>query len=252
MPHIDDPYSDEMLASARKHIESAHVNALSIVEDCYEHLCKQLAGAEYGVGTADEAAFALSARVLEMSAMSLLCLRSGSVPAAKILIRAALEASYKVCAIKIEPTNVEQFVNDDIAARLLLNKKIHEYKKEKGAKSIAKGIEKKIDDLTAQKAKKIDPSEWAVRAEMVDFHRLFYPWLSSDTHGNAAAIDHYFDPAREYALEIGPSDADLPMTAMILSRCLVVILRTLNAAPDEKSNAWHASIEQRLMSLEAK
>jgi hypothetical protein len=81
MPHIDDPYSAEMLAATRSHIESVHAQSLSIVEDCYERLCKKLSGAEYGVGTTEEAAFALSARILELSAMSLLCFRSGSVPA---------------------------------------------------------------------------------------------------------------------------------------------------------------------------
>lgn len=251
-PIIDDPYSAEMLAAARSQIESAHAQALSIVEDCYERLCKILSGAEYGVGTTEEAAFALSARILELSAMSLLCFRSGSVPAAKILTRSALEATYKVCAIRRDSANLEQFVSDDTAARLQLNKNIHEYKKEKKVEKLAKGIEKKIDDLAAQKATKINPSEWAVRALMADFHRLFYPWLSSDIHGNAAAIDHYFDPQRDYALEIGPSDIDLPMTSMILSRCLVAALRSLGSAAEAESDAWHAAIEKRLLALEEK
>ena len=252
MPHIENPYSAEMLAVTRSQIESVHSQPLSIVHDCYERLCKKLSGAEYGVRTTEEAAFALSARILELSAMSLLCLRSGSVPAAKILTRSALEAAYKVCAIRRDPANLEQFVNDDIASRLRLNKQIHEYKKDKGATKLAQGIEKKIDELAALKATKIDPSEWAVRGQMVDFHRLFYPWLSSDTHGNAAAIDHYFDPQRDYALEIGPSDIDLPMTSMILSRCLVVVLRSLGSAEEAESDAWHAAIEKRLLALEAK
>lgn len=254
MPHIDDPFSAEMLAATRSQIESAHAQALSIVEDCYGQLCKKVSGAEYGVGTTEEVALALSARILELSAMSLLCFRSGSVPAAKILTRSALEATYKICAIRRDSANLQQFVSDDIAARLRLNKQILEYKKEKGAKSVAKGIEKKIDVLAAQGAKKIDPSEWAVRAQMVDFHRLFYPWLSSDIHGNAAAIDHYFDPQRDYALEIGPSDIDLPMTSMILSRCLVAVLRSLGstAETEAESDAWYAAVEKRLLAIEEK
>jgi len=251
MPPIDDPYSEVMLAEAKRQIAAAHGDTLSIGQDCYDKLCHQLAGVEYEVGTAEEAAFALSARILELSAMALLCLRSGSVPAAKILTRSILESSYKVCAIRREPKNVEQFVNDEIAARLLLNKKIHEYKKDKGSKAIAKGIEKKIDELAAKKVKKIDPSEWSVRAGMVDFHRLFYPWLSSDIHGNAAAIDHYFDPERDYALHIGPSDIDLRMSVMILSRCLVAVLRVLNGALNEPPREWLTGIETRLMALEA-
>ena len=105
--------------------------------------------------------------------------------------------------------------------------------------------------MTVQKAKKIDPSEWAVRAQMVDFHRLFYPWLSSDTHGNAAAIDHYFNSQRDYALEIGPSDIDLQMTSMILSRCLVAVLRSLGSAANAELDDWHTAIEKRLLALEA-
>lgn len=251
MSHIDDPYSEQMLATAKLQIESAHAEALSIGQECYELLCKRLYGVEYGVGTPEEAAYALSARVLELSAMSLICFRSGSVPAAKILTRSALEAAYKVCAIRRDSANLEQFVSDDIASRLLLNKKIHEYKKEKRVKTLAKGIEKKIDELHAQNAQKIDPSEWAARAQMVDFHRLFYPWLSSDTHGNAAAIDHYFDPDRDYALEIGPSDVDLPMTAMILSRCLVAVLLSLGSAEEMDLHAWRTAIDNRLLDLEA-
>jgi len=252
MPHIDDPYSETMLAHARQEIVAAHHDSLSIIKDCYARLCARLSGAEYEVGTADEATLALSARVLELAAMSITCLRSGSVPSAKILIRATLEASYKISAICKTPKNVEQFVDDDIASRLLQNKKIHEYKKDKGIKSLAKGIEKKIDELAAKKAKKIETVEWASRAGMMDFHRLFYAWLSADTHGNAAAIDHYFDPKRDYALEIGPSDIDLPMATMILSRCLLVTLRALNSNPDEQSTVWYASIETRLTALEAK
>lgn len=252
MPHIDNPYSEQMLAAARSQIESTHAEALSIGQECYERLCERLADVEYVVGTPEEAAFALSARVIELSAITLLCLRSGSVPAAKILTRSTLEAAYKVCAIRRDAKNLEQFVSDDIAARLLMNKKIHEYKKQKGVKSFAKGIEKKIDELAAQKALKIDPADWANRAQMVDFHMLFYPWLSSDTHGNAAAIDHYFDPNRDYALEIGPSDVDLPMTVMILSRCLVVVLRSLGSVEDKKLNDWHAMVDKRLIALEAK
>lgn len=251
MPHIDDPYSAEMLAATRSQIESAHAQSLSIVADCYQRLCNRLSGAEYDFGTTEEAAFALSARILELSAMSLLCFRNGSVPAAKILTRSVLEAAYKVCAICRDSANLKQFVTDDIAARLRLNKQIHEYKKDKGAKEIAKGIEKKIDELATRKATKIDPTEWAVRAQMVDFHRLFYPWLSSETHGNAAAIDPYFNPQRDYALEIGPSDIDLPITSMILSRCLVAVLRSLGSAEEAESASWHAAIEKRLLALEA-
>lgn len=251
MSHKDDPYSEVMLAEARREIAAAHGDALSIGQDCYDKLCHQLAGVEYEVETAEEAAFALSARILELSAMALLCLRSGSVPAAKILTRSILESSYKVCAIRADPKNVEQFTNDEIAARLLLNKKIHEYKKDKGSKTVAKGIEKQIDKLVAKKAQKIDPSEWSIRAEMVDFHRLFYPWLSSDIHGNAAAVDHYFDPQRDYALQIGPTDIDLRMSVMILSRCLVAVLRVLDSTLSEPPREWLTAIEKRLQTLEA-
>ena len=252
MPHIDDPYSKQMLDAAKSQIESAHYEALSIGQECYARLCRRLAGSEYGVGTPEEAAFALSARLLELAAMSLLCMRSGSVPAAKILTRSGLEAAYKVCAIRRDAKNLEQFIADNIASRLLLNKKIHEFKKEKGGKSLANGIEKKIDELTAQKAQKIDPAEWAARGQMNDYHQLFYAWLSSDTHGNAAAIDHYFDPNLDYALEIGPSDIDLPMTVMILSRSLLVVLRSLGPTDEAELDAWHAQIEKRLIDLEAK
>lgn len=250
MPDIEDPYSESQLAASRAQIEVAHEAVLSIGQDCYARLCSCLSGLEYETGTADEAASALSARVLELCAMSLLCLRSGSVPSAKVLTRALLEASYKACALRRDPKHLDQLVNDDIAARLLLNKKIHDYKKDKRANHVARGVEKKIDELALHKAKKLEPSEWSARAGMTDFHRLFYAWLSSDTHTNVAAIDHYFVEERDYALEIGPRDIDLPMTVMILARCLLVVIRTLEAVPSDGSNAWHGSMERRLTALE--
>ena len=252
MHHLDNPYSDQALAAARSNIEAAHSEVLSIVHECYERLCKRLGGCSYDAGTSEEVVLALAGRVIELSAMSLLCLRSGSVPAAKILTRSSLEAAYKICAICRDAKNIEQFVSDDHAARLHQYKDFHEYKKAKGGRHFAKGLEKKIDGLAAIRAQKIDPAVWATRAEMSDFHRLFYPWLCSDTHSNAAAIDHYFEPDRDYAIEIGPCDVDLPMTAMILSRCLVVVIRSLGSAEDAELNAWHSMIEERLGALEAR
>ncbi len=254
MSDIDDPYSAEILYAASNQIKLAHSQSISIVEDCYKRLCKKLSGAEYSPGTVDEATFALSARVIELSAASLICFRNGLVPSAKILTRSVLESTYKIRALLRDSTNLEQFLNDDIAARLQLHKKIHEYKKDKKAKNLAKGIETKIDEFAAQKATKIDPLEWAVRAQMVDFHRLFYPWLSSNTHGNAVDIDHYFNPQCDYSLEIGPCDIDLPVTSMILSRCLVLVLRSLGSTVniEDESDAWYSEIEERLLALDAK
>lgn len=251
MPIIEDPYGGSQLASARNQIEAAHGEALSISRECYGRLCDHLSGHEYETGTADEIAYALSARVLELSAMSLICLCSGSVPSAKVLTRTVLEATYKACALLNDPKNIDQLFSDDIAARLLLNKKVHQYKKEKGAKHVARGIEKRIDELALHKATKIEPAEWSERAGMTDFHLLFYPWLSSDTHTNVAAIDHYFDETRDCALHIGPEDTHLRTTLMILSRCLVVLLRRLEAVPSEESDAWHKGLEHRLLAIEA-
>lgn len=180
MPETEDPYSELQLANARSLIEAKHKEELSIGQDCYLRLCGRLSGVEYEAGSIAEAVYALCARVLELSAVTLRCLGFGSVPSAKILTRSILEASYKVCAIQRDPTHLDQLINDDIAARLRLSKLIHEYKKDKGAKHIARGVEKKIDELAAFKATKIDPSAWASLAGMTDFHRLFYPWLCSD------------------------------------------------------------------------
>lgn len=250
MTEIEDPYSDSQLASARSQIEAKHKEVLSIGQDCYMRLCSRLSGVEYEPQTTEEAVYALCARILELSAVTLRCLSFGSVPSAKILTRSILEASYKVCALLRDTKNHDQFINDDTAARLRLNKMILEFKKDKGATHIAKGIEKKIDELQALKSLKIDPSKWATLAGMTDFHHLFYPWLCSDAHTNAAALDHYFAEEQDYALEIGPGDEDLPMTVMILSRCLVVVLKTLEPSPGDAMNDWYATIETRLMALE--
>ena len=252
MQHFADPYSDEGLANARAQIEQAHPAALAVGQDCYLRLGCILSAAEWERASADEATHTLAARVLELAATALRCLRLGSVPSAKALTRAILEATYKICAIKKEPSNLSQFIDDDIAARLLLNKQIHNYKKNKGSKSIAKGIEKKIDQLTLHKAKRIEPIEWATRAEMLDFHWLFYPWLSSDIHSNAAAMNHYFVEDEEYTMILGPSDVDLPMTLMILARCLNSAILALEGEQTESTTAWHANVEERLRALEAK
>lgn len=250
MTEIEDPYCDPQLAIVRTLIEEKHKEVLSIGQDCYLRLCSRLSGVEYEARSSEEAMYALCARVLELSAFTLRCARFGSVPSAKILTRSILEASYKICALHRDAKNLDQLINDDIASRLRLNKMIHEYKKDKGAKHIAKGIEKKIDELAALKATKIDPSDWAELAGMTDFHRLYYPWLCSDTHTNVAALDHYFAEERDYALEIGPGDVDLPMTIMTFSRCLMVVLKTLETSPGEAMNDWYATIEARLMALQ--
>ena len=250
MTEIEDPYCDSQLFIWSSIIDDKHEEVLSIGRDCYSRLCSRLSGVKYEAQSSEEIMYALCARVLELSAFALRCARFGSVPSAKILGRSILEASYKICALQRDAKNLDQLVSDDNASRLQLSKMIHKYKKDKGAKHFAKGVEKKIDELAELKATKIDPSDWADLAGMTDFHRLFYPWLCSDTHTNVAALDRYFAEERDYALEIGPGDDDLPMTIMIFSRCLVVVLKTLEASTDEAKSDWYTSIEARLMALE--
>jgi hypothetical protein len=248
--HIDDPYSDEAIARAAQQIFAAHNDVISISVDCYRKLCSMLANKEYSPGTPDEVVFALSARVLDLTATTLRSLGHGSVPSAKILTRAVLEAIYKIVAVQVNADNIDQFFHDDAASQLGKNKKILEYKKAKKSKSVAKGVEKKIDALAAQKVQKIDPAEWATRAGMQDFHLLFYPWLSSDVHGNASALDHYFNPEADDVLEVGPGDLDLRLTSVALARCLLVLVRALDTSHHETA-AWRLVIEQRLMTIEA-
>lgn len=250
MPQIDNPYSEENLTAARNSIAPAHSEALSIGQECYERLCGRLTGANYEAGSPEEAAFALSCRVLELSAMSLLCLRNGSIPAAKILTRSALEAAFKIVAIRRDPKNLEQFMEDENAARLLFRRNLHICRKDKAPKSAAEKLEREISELAAKKPQKIKPAEWATRAQMVDFYRLFYSWLSSDVHGNAAAIDPYFESQMDNALQIGPNYEGLAMTVMILSRCLVAVLCSLASPEDRELEAWHEAIEKRLFALE--
>lgn len=250
MSEVADPYSENAIAVFRNQIEPSHNEILSIAQDCYAKLCEELDGAQYREGSALEMTFAISARILELSAISLLCMRSGSVPSAKILMRSALEATYKVCAIAHDPKNMRQYINDDCASQLVFRKQVHHWKQKKGNKSFAKGNEIKIDELVAQKASKIKPEEWAARAKMDDFHKLFYSYLNADTQGNASSIDPYFDTQRDFALTIGPSDIDLPITALILSRCLVNVLLGLGKLAEWDLATWRDATELRLGKFE--
>ena len=247
--HIDDPYSDRVIAHAATQIFAAHNDVISIGVDCYRQLCSMLANKEYSPGAPEEIVFALSARVLDLTATTLRSLGHGSVPSAKILIRAVIEAIYKIVAVQLNADNINQFFDDDTASQLGKNKKILEYKKAKKSKSVAKGVEKKVEALAAQKVQKIDPPEWATRAGMQDFHHLFYPWLSSDVHGNASALDHYFNSEADHVLEIGPGDLDLRLTCVALARSLLVLVQALDT-PHHETAEWRQAIEQRLMTLE--
>ena len=251
MPIFQDPYSTENLTAARAVIADKHKLTLAIGDECYQQLGTLLAEAQWTETPAAHAIHALAARVFDLLSSTLNLLKTGTVPAAKIITRSLLEAAYKLRALKKNEDHLGQFIADDIATRLLLLKGFHKYKQQKRSKTTAVGIEKQIDALTLEGAMRIDAPEWASRAEMDDFHRLFYPWLSREVHTNLAALSEYYLQYSDFAIEVGPSDADLPMTLVIAVRGAMAVIGVLTPPSSTEWASQLRDLDQRLGAIEA-
>ena len=166
---------------------------------------------------------AAAARALELSQSADILLRKGCVPAAKLVCRTQLEAVYKLCAIIKNSDLAHEYISQSKFSRLQKLKSIQKYQQDYPDSKAAPNLTKEIDELSvaAKSLKKLAPHDWASKAEMDDFHRVYYQGLSDDTHGNIETLDHYFDKNSDYAFCFGPSVQDLNIVAHACQRGMV-------------------------------
>jgi len=163
----------------------------------------------------------LAAKSLELFQSSVIMLRKGCIPAARILCRAQIETVYKVCAIKLVPDGIDRYIKQEKHTRLQKLWSIQKYKQKHSNSRIAPGIESEIDTLSKDKHKKTEPHEWASLAQMDDFHNLHYQRMSDDTHGNIESLNHYFDEDSSHIMNFGPTDKGLTIVVAACHRTLV-------------------------------
>lgn len=163
----------------------------------------------------------LAAKSLELFQSSVILLRKGCIPAAKVLCRAQIETVYKVCAIQLVTDGIDRYINQEKSTRLQKLRSIQKYKQKHQRSGIAPGIEAEIDTLSKEKPKKTEPHEWASLAQMDDFHNLYYQGMSDDTHGNIESLNHYFDENSDHVMNLGPSDKGLSIVAAACHRTLI-------------------------------
>lgn len=163
----------------------------------------------------------LAAKSLELFQSSVILLRKGCIPGARVLCRAQIETVYKVCAIQLAPDGIDRYINQEKNTRLQKLRSIQKYKQKHPKSGIAPGIESEIDTLLKEKPKKTEPHEWASLAQMDDFHNLYYQGMSDDIHGNIESLNHYFDEDSAHIMSFGPSDKGLPVVAAACHRTLI-------------------------------
>lgn len=164
---------------------------------------------------------ALAAKSLELFQSSIILLRKGCIPAAKITCRALIETVYKLCAIQLETDGIDTYISQEKYTNLQKLRSIQKYKQNHSNSGIAPGIESEIDNLSKEKPKKTEPHKWAFLAKMEDFHNLYYQGMSDDTHANIESLNHYFDENSPHNVIFGPSDKGLALTANACHRTLI-------------------------------
>jgi hypothetical protein len=164
---------------------------------------------------------ALAAKSLELFQSSIILLRKGCIPAAKITCRALIETVYKLCAIQLANEGIDLYIRQAKYTRLQKLRGIQKYKQKHSDSRIAPGIESEIDVLSKERPKKTDPHEWASLAKMEDFHNLYYQGMSDETHANIESLNHYFDDNSAYIVSFGPSDKGLALLAVACHRTLI-------------------------------
>lgn len=164
---------------------------------------------------------ALAAKSLELFQSSIILLRKGCIPAARVICRALIETVYKLCTIQLENDGIDLYICQEKFTRLQKLRSIHKYKQKHPGSQFAPGIELEIDALSKEKPKKTEPSRWASLAKMEDFHNLYYQGMSDDTHANIESLNHYFDDNSAYIVSFGPSDRGLTLVAVACNRTLI-------------------------------
>ncbi len=164
---------------------------------------------------------AMAAKSLELFQSSVILLRKGCIPAAKITCRALIETVYKFCAIQLANDGIDLYIRQEKSTRLQKLRGIQKYKQKHPGSGVGLGIESEIDVLTKEKPKKTEPYEWASLAKMEDFHNLYYQKMSDDTHANIESLDHYFDENSAHIVSFGPSEKGLGIVAVACHRTLI-------------------------------
>ncbi len=164
---------------------------------------------------------ALAAKSLELFQSSVIMLRKGCIPAARILCRALIDTVYKLCAITLASDGIDRYISQEKRTRLQKLKCIQKYKQKYPKSGIAPCIEAEIDKLSRENSVETKPHEWASLAQMNDFHNLYYQGMSDDTHGNIESLNHYFDEESAHIISFGPSDKGLAITAAACIRSLI-------------------------------
>jgi Family of unknown function (DUF5677) len=166
---------------------------------------------------------ALAASSLELFQSSIILLRKGCIPGARIICRTLIETVYKLSAIQLTSDGIDRYLSQEKNTRLQKLICIQKYKQKHKSSGVAPGIEKEIDALTKDKKGelKTQPCKWAELANMEDFHNLNYQEMSDDTHGNIESLNHYFDDKSDHIMSFGPSNNGLPNTAYVCHRALI-------------------------------
>jgi len=164
---------------------------------------------------------ALAAKSLELFQSSVILLRKGCIPAARVLCRALIETIYKLCAIELVSDGIDRYISQEKKTRLQKLKSIQKYKQRYAKSGIPPCIEAEINALSREKPGKTEPHEWASFAQMDDFHNVYYQGMSDDTHGNIESLNHYFDENSAHLMSFGPSDKGLPVVAAACHRALI-------------------------------
>jgi hypothetical protein len=163
----------------------------------------------------------LAAKSLELFQSTVILLRKGCIPAAKVLCRSQIETAYKLCAIQLSTDGIDRYINQAKNTRLQKLKSIHKYKQKHPKSKVALGIEAEIEKLSREKPENTTPHEWAWLAKMDDFHNLYYQGMSDDTHSNIESLNHYIDKNSAHLVNFGPSNRDLPIVAAACHRTLI-------------------------------
>jgi hypothetical protein len=164
---------------------------------------------------------ALAAKSIELFQSSIILLRKGCIPAAKITCRALIETVYKLCAIQLVNEGIDLYIRQEKCTRLQKLRSIQKYKQKHPGSGIALGIESEIGVLSKERLKKTEPRKWASLAKMEDFHNLYYQEMSDDTHANIESLNHYFDEDSAHVVSFGPSDKGLALVAVACHRTLI-------------------------------
>lgn len=201
-------------------IKKEHQDVFAISEELSKLLLRLLRDAELDQASVKNMAInALAAKSLELFQSSIILLERGCIPAAKVLCRAFIETVYKLCALQLSPNAEELYVAQSSATRLQKLKSLKKYNQKHSTK--APEIDAEVESLAKLKPKITEPHQWALLAQMQDFHDVYYQGLSDDVHSNIESLNHYFDDTSKHLVSFGPSDTHLTLVAAACQRTML-------------------------------